>query len=146
MRIESDHLIIETPEEAIPFYNKRVEILVEDDFDDEFADPPEWVLGRLCNIGRTPINNSLFSLHDGKIFICGDSFRVPRSTAKKVLKYDLDFDSGPWYGWGDKHDDLHTPIYGASSAVTILTKLKANGLTLGKIVGQLRELHDWLEG
>ena len=71
-------------------------------------------------------------------------FYVPKETVKKVCEYRIDFDHCAWIGWSEKHEDFNSPLYGLPN-VTICAKLKANALTIGKTVGELRKLWEWLE-
>ena len=135
MKIVDDYLEVTEPEIAVLFLGERAE--------------SDGEVGVICSIHRDGWQLEVEPFNHGAAYeAVYDSFQypipIPKETVKKVCEYRIDFDNCAWLGWGKVHEDFNSPIYGLPN-VTICAKLKANALTIGKTVGELRELWEWME-
>ncbi len=126
----NDHLEVTDPEIEVLFLGKEIET----------PDGPAKLIGTNSQDGLYRFQY-MFSDGDWHWFF---SIRIPKATVKKVCEQK---EGEAWFILSsqetfDTHDE---PIYGHKWRKHFTAKgIKANALTIGKTIGELRELWRWL--
>ena len=144
MKIVDDYLEVTEPEIAVLFLREKVEVA------DDIGVTREAILRFLYGISKD-IGIFGVTLSDEKlkdvIFRYG-KIRIPKATVKKVCEAkekeasfaynsSMPGDESPRYHNSGFHVALHLE--------SDITYFKASALTIGKTVGELRELVEWME-
>ncbi len=125
----NDHLEVTEPEIAVLFLGEEIET----------PDGPAKLIGTNSQDGLYRFQY-MFSDGDWHWFF---SVRIPKATVKTVCadkKY-----GDPCFTWCNLHTDKDDPKYRIAWTDDFMRwAVKANALTIGKNVGELRELWKWL--